>query len=81
VPGYFTKIQVADPHRFAQSVWESLPPGDRAMLTEREFSAQDWAPLDRRRFRIEPESYRSELSIANIGALRVSRTVKNQAMQ
>jgi AraC-like DNA-binding protein len=51
------------------------------VLTEREFSAQDWAPLDRRRFRIEPESYRSELSIANIGALRVSRTANKQATQ
>jgi AraC-like DNA-binding protein len=81
VPGHFTKIQVADPHLFAQSVWASLPPSDKALLTEREFSAQEWTPVDQRRFRLEPESYRSELSTANVGALRLSRTVKNQATQ
>jgi AraC-like DNA-binding protein len=79
VPGHFTKIEVADPHLFAQSVWASLLPSDKALLTEREFSSQEWTPLDQRRFRLEPESYRSELSTANVGALRLSRTVKNQA--
>jgi hypothetical protein len=51
------------------------------LLTEREFSAQEWAPLDQRRFRLEPENYRTELFTANVGALRMSRTVNNQAMQ
>jgi AraC-like DNA-binding protein len=81
VPGYFTKIEVADPYLFAQSVWASLPPSEKALLTEHEFSAQEWAPLDQRRFRIEPEIYRTELSMANVGALRLSRTVNNQATQ
>jgi hypothetical protein len=80
VPGYFTKIEV-DPHRFAQSIWAKLPPSEKASLTEGEFSAQEWAPLDRRHFRIEPKNYRSELSTANVGALRVSRTVSKEAMQ
>jgi hypothetical protein len=31
------------------------------LLTEHEFSSQEWAPLDRRRFRIEPESYNIDL--------------------
>jgi len=81
VPGYFTKIEVADPHLFAQSIWEKLPPGEKALLTEREFSAQEWVPLDQRRFRLEPENYCTEFFTANVGALRVSRTVNNQAMQ
>jgi AraC-like DNA-binding protein len=79
VPGHFTKIEVADPRLFAQSIWERLPPSEKALLTEHEFSSQEWAPLDQRRFRIEPESYRTELSIANVGALRLSRTANSQA--
>ena len=57
MPGHFTKIEVADPHLFAQSVWASLLPSDKASLTEHEFSSQEWTPLDQRRFRLEPESY------------------------
>ena len=49
------------------------------MLNEREFSSQEWAPLDERRFRLEPESYRTELSFANFGALRLSRSASSQA--
>jgi hypothetical protein len=79
VPGCFSKIKVADPHLIMQSIWENLPPREKVLLTEREFSSQDWAPLDRRRFRIEPESYRTEVSIANVGALRLSRSVHSQA--
>jgi hypothetical protein len=71
-------ITEADQH---QSIWENLPPSQKILLTEREFSAQEWTPLDQRRFRLEPESYRTELFTANLGALRVSRTVNNQAMQ
>jgi AraC-like DNA-binding protein len=81
VSGHFTKIEIADPHLFAQSVWASLPPSDKALLTEREFSSQEWTPLDQRSFRIEPESHRTELSIANVGALRLSRTANSQATQ
>jgi hypothetical protein len=81
VPGFFTRIEVGDPHRFAQSIWENLPLSQKGALTEREFSAQEWAPVDRRHFRIEPKNYLSELSTANVGALRVSRTVSKEAMQ
>jgi len=77
--GYFTKIEVADPHLLAQSVWENLPPSEKALLTEGEFSSQQWAPLDQRHFRIEPESYHTEVSIANVGALRLSRSAHSQA--
>jgi hypothetical protein len=73
VHGYFTKIEAADPHLIPQSIWESLPPSEKALLTEAEFSCQQWAPVDQRRFRIEPESFRTELSIANVGTLRATR--------
>ena len=79
MPGFFTKIEVDDPRLVTQSIWENLPPSEKILLTEREFSSQEWAPLDQRRFRIEPESYRTEVSIANLGALRLSRSVHSQA--
>ena len=74
--GHFTKIAVADPHLIPQSIWEGLPPSEKVLLTERAYSSQDWAPLDQRRFRIEPESYRTEVSIDNVGPLRLSRSAK-----
>jgi hypothetical protein len=69
MPGHFTKIEVGDPHLLPQSVWERLPPSQKLVLTQEMFSSQRWEPLDQRRFRIEPESYRTEFSFANIGAL------------
>ena len=79
--GYLTKIEVADPHLVPQSIWENLPASERVLLTERVVSSQDWAPLDQRRFRIEPESYRTELSIATVGALSLNRITSSQATQ
>ena len=80
-PGYFTKIEVADPHLIPQSIWENLPPSERTLLTERAFSSQEWAPLDRRRFRIEPESFRSEVSVANVGGLHATWIFSNGATE
>jgi AraC-like DNA-binding protein len=79
LPGHFTRIEVGDPHLIPQAVWESLPPGQKVVLTERNFSSQEWEPLDQRRFRIERESYRTEFSFANIGALGLSRITNSQA--
>ena len=70
-----------DPHLLPQLAWEKLPPSEKALLTEGEFSSQQWAPLDRRRFRIEPESYRTQSLMANIGALRLSRNSHNRAKE
>jgi len=81
LPGYFTRIEVAEPHLLPQSVWEQLPPTDKASLTEGEFSSQQWAPLDRRRFRIEPESFRSEVSVANVGGLHATWIFSNGATE
>jgi AraC-like DNA-binding protein len=81
VAGYFTKIEVRDPHLLPQLAWDKLPPSEKALLTEGEFSSQQWAPLDRRRFRIEPESYRTQSLMANVGALRLSRNSHNRAKE
>ena len=51
----------------------------KVVLTERNFSSQEWEPLDQRRFRIERESYRTEFSFANFGALGLSRITNSQA--
>ena len=39
--GYFTKIEVGDPHLIPQLIWENLPPSQKVLLTEREFSSQN----------------------------------------
>ena len=77
--GFFTKIEVDDPRLITQSIWENIPSSEKILLTEGEFSSQEWAPLDQRHFRIEPKSYRTEVSIANVGALRLSRSTHSQA--
>jgi hypothetical protein len=51
MPGRFTVLEVNDPHLIGQSVWENLPPLERALAHERQFSSWEWAALDRRRFR------------------------------
>jgi AraC-like DNA-binding protein len=79
MPGHFTKIEVHDPHQIAQLVWEKLPPSKKVALTESMFSSQRWEPLDQRRFRIDPESYRTKFSFTNIGALGLSRITNSQA--
>jgi len=38
VAGYFTKIEVADPPLIPQFIWKNLPPGEKDLLTEAEFS-------------------------------------------
>jgi hypothetical protein len=82
VPGYFTKVEVPDPHLIGPVVWESLPPRDKVLVHERELStSRDWAALDERSFRIDPESYRTEYSVTNIGRLRAARIADSRATQ
>ena len=74
MPGRFTDLEVRDPHLIASTAWNYLPPWEKAVLDRPGFiSSREWAPLDQRRFRIEPESYRTQYSIANIGTLRAHR--------
>jgi AraC-like DNA-binding protein len=81
VAGYFTRIEARDPYLIPQSAWEKLLPSEKALLTEGEFSSQQWAPLDKRRYRIEPESYRTESLMASVGTLRLSRNSHNRAKE
>src|SRR5713101_3049757 len=77
----FTKVEVADQHLISQMVWESLPPQEKASAREREFYSREWAALDRKRFRVEPEGYRTEYSLANLGSARASRIRDRSAIQ
>ena len=65
--GRFTVVEVRDPHLIWQAVWNSLPPSEKASITDA--NATEWAPLDRHRFSAEPERYRTEYAYAKIGGM------------
>ena len=65
--GRFTVVEVRDPHLIGQAVWNSLPPSEKASITDA--NATEWAPLDRHRFSAEPERYRTEYAYAKIGGM------------
>jgi AraC-like DNA-binding protein len=82
MPSRFTDLEVRDPQLIAPTSWDFLPSREKAVVDKRGFvNSREWAPVDQRRFRIEPESYRTEYSIANIGRLRAHRIVDSLAMQ
>jgi hypothetical protein len=58
MPGYFTTVEVSDPRQIFQTIYKSLPPGAKTLADEQALNSSEYAPLDRRRFRIEPGSYR-----------------------
>jgi AraC-like DNA-binding protein len=67
MPGRFTRLEIRDPYLIAETIWNSLPPSEKASITDA--SAMEWAPLDRKRFRAAPESYRTEYSYAKFGGM------------
>jgi AraC-like DNA-binding protein len=80
--GRFTDLEVRDPKLIVPIAWDCLTSREKAVVDKRGFiSSREWAPLDPRRFRIEPESYRTQYSIANIGRLRAHRIADSLAMQ
>jgi AraC-like DNA-binding protein len=79
VPGRFTDLEVRDPQLIGQTVWDSLPQSEKASITDA--SAMEWAPLDRKRFRVEPESYRTEYSYAKVGGMYAVRVADACATQ
>jgi AraC-like DNA-binding protein len=81
MPGRFTVTTVADPGLIGQSVWESLPAREQELDHERQFSSWEWGAFDQRRFRIEPGSYRTKSSVANVGGLRAGRVAETCATQ
>lgn len=82
MPGGFTDVEVRDPKLIAPTAWDSLPLWEKTVIDKRGFiNSREWVPLDERRFRIEPESYRTQYSTANIGRLRAHRIADSLAMQ
>ncbi len=81
MPGHFTTVEVTDPRRILQLISQSLPPGVKSLADEQALNSSEYAPLDLRRFRIEPDSYRMVWSTASIGALRASRITQTRATQ
>ena len=81
MPGRFADLEIREPHLIAPTAWDHLPSLEKGIVDKRGFiSSREWGPLDQRRFRIEPESYRTQYSIANIGRLRVHRIADSLAM-
>jgi AraC-like DNA-binding protein len=82
MPGRFTDVEVGDPQLIAPTSWDSLPLRDKAVIDKRGFiNSREWVALDQRRFRLEPEGYRTQYSTANIGGLRAHRIADSFAMQ
>jgi AraC-like DNA-binding protein len=51
------------------------------LLNERDACSREYEALDWRRFRLEPEGFRSQFSFASIGAMRASRVADSRATQ
>jgi AraC-like DNA-binding protein len=77
--GHFTQLEMCDPYLIAETVWNSLPLSEKASITDA--SAMGWAPLDRKRFRAEPESYRTEYSYAKFGGMYAVHVTDARATQ
>src|SRR5215467_13536945 len=81
MPGNFLTVVITDPHQANRVLWENLSARKRTWLDERQFCSIEFEPLDRRRFRLEPESFRSEFWTPTVGPIRVSRAADSCATQ
>jgi AraC-like DNA-binding protein len=81
MPGNFLKVEITDPHQANRMLWESLSPKKRTWLDERQFCSREFEALDQRRFRLEPESFRSEFWTPPVGVMRASRIADSRATQ
>jgi AraC-like DNA-binding protein len=79
MPGRFTQLEMRDPYLIAETIWNSLPLSERASITDA--SAMEWAPLDRKHFRAEPESYRTEYAYAKFGGMYAVHVTDSRATQ
>ena len=77
----YAKVEIADPHQKSRILWENLSPKKRTWLDERQFCSLEFEALDQRRFRIEPESFRSEFWTPTVGVIRASRIADSRATQ
>lgn len=81
VPGLFTSIEASDPHELVRLIRGQLARRDAVSAFHNEMIFGEWAALDRRGFRIEPDSYRMQYSRAAVGGLWMSRIVSSRATQ
>jgi AraC-like DNA-binding protein len=82
MPGRFTETEVRAPHLVAPVSWDQLPLWEKTVVGKLRFiESREWTPLDERRFRMEPEDYRTRYSIANLGRLRAHRVADSLAMR
>lgn len=79
--GNLLKVEIADPHQQTRVLWENLSPKKRTWLDERQFCSREFEALDQRRFRLEPESFRSEFWTPTVGVIRASRIADRRATQ
>ena len=81
MPENFLKVEIADPHQANRVLWENISPKKRTWLDERQFRSREFEALDQRRFRLEPESFRSEFWTPTVGVIRASRIADSCATQ
>lgn len=82
MPGRFTDLEMRDPHLICAELWHRLPLWQKAVVGRQRFiDSREWAPLDQRRFRIDPESYRTRYSTASVGKLRATGVADSLAMR
>lgn len=80
--GRFTDLEMRDPHLIPADLWGRLPLWQKAVVGRQRFiDSREWAPLDQRRFRLDPESYRTQYATANVGRLRATRVGDSLAMR
>jgi AraC-like DNA-binding protein len=75
-----TVVEVGHPHGLGPLVRQNQYQTEKA-VTARNGEPLQWAPLDRTRFRREPENYQTTYSHANLGKLRAARLADSCATQ
>jgi len=81
MPGNFLKVEIADPHQQNRVLWENLSPKKRTWLDEREFCSREFEAFDQQRFKMEPESFHTEVWSPTVGVIRASRIRDSRATQ
>lgn len=79
--GNFLKVEITDPHQKTRVLWENLSPKRGTWLDERQFCSLEFEALDQRRFRMEPESFCSEVWSPTVGVIRATRITESRATQ
>ena len=81
MPGNFLRVEITDPHQINRVLWEHLSPKGITWLEERQFCSLEFEALDQQRFRLEPESFRSEFWNPTVGVIWACRIADSRATQ